>query len=546
MVIWELLAVTTCNSATKALAMLRENRNYFDLVISDVYMPDMDGFKLLEAIGLELDLPVIMMSGDGETDSVMKGIRHGACDYLLKPVRLEELKNIWQHVVRKLVTPRDIPKEESGEWDEFAKQPLDAGDYDATSRKRKDRLEDESQLLDDVNNLKKARVVWSAELHQQFVNAVDYLGVDKAVPRKILDIMNVQGLTRENVASHLQKYRLYLKRLIGVTPKPYPVASFQASENGPFGGTMQIQPGGRPAASSSTKGLNLGGGAAMSAIGLNRGTPQIDAATLNTLVQLQSLQRQQQEQQQQKQATSGGRGGLAAELVNPQTSVDPILLQRMDSYDLDLLMKAQHDVSRQQRGGGSGGDELAALLNGSKDALPYLNTLRGQGDLNNMRAQGDLNNLRGQGDLNNIRGQGDLNNMRRQGDLKPTPMGSTNPLSCSEPMTAMSMSNLRGVDDVGPSLQSMESARSLLANKLGADFSTTSAFSSSTTTRSNGGAAVSDGSFSTSYGEIGDVPPDFLVASPSDLSLLGQLQAFDQGEVDYGQSPHPQRSVSYS
>lgn len=52
-------AVTTCNRATKALSLLREDRNYFDLVISDVYMPDMDGFKLLEAIGLELDLPVI-------------------------------------------------------------------------------------------------------------------------------------------------------------------------------------------------------------------------------------------------------------------------------------------------------------------------------------------------------------------------------------------------------------------------------------------------------------------------------------------------------
>lgn len=56
---WVLFAVTTCNNATKALAMLRENRSYFDLVLSDVYMPDMDGFKLLEAIGLELDLPVI-------------------------------------------------------------------------------------------------------------------------------------------------------------------------------------------------------------------------------------------------------------------------------------------------------------------------------------------------------------------------------------------------------------------------------------------------------------------------------------------------------
>jgi len=31
----------------------------------------------------------------------MKGITHGACDYLLKHVRIEELKNIWQHVVRK-------------------------------------------------------------------------------------------------------------------------------------------------------------------------------------------------------------------------------------------------------------------------------------------------------------------------------------------------------------------------------------------------------------------------------------------------------------
>ena len=42
-----------------------------------------------------------VMSGNGETSVVMKGITHGACDYLLKPVRIEELRNIWQHVVRK-------------------------------------------------------------------------------------------------------------------------------------------------------------------------------------------------------------------------------------------------------------------------------------------------------------------------------------------------------------------------------------------------------------------------------------------------------------
>ena len=51
--------VTTCNRAATALSMLRDKPEEFDLVISDVHMPDMDGFKLLELIGLEMDLPVI-------------------------------------------------------------------------------------------------------------------------------------------------------------------------------------------------------------------------------------------------------------------------------------------------------------------------------------------------------------------------------------------------------------------------------------------------------------------------------------------------------
>ena len=54
--------MTTCCLARDALNMLRERKDGFDIVISDVNMPDMDGFKLLEHVGLEMDLPVISES----------------------------------------------------------------------------------------------------------------------------------------------------------------------------------------------------------------------------------------------------------------------------------------------------------------------------------------------------------------------------------------------------------------------------------------------------------------------------------------------------
>ncbi|KAI3787926.1 hypothetical protein L2E82_00442 [Cichorium intybus] len=51
---------------------------------------------------------------------------------------------------------------------------------------------------------KKPGVVCSIDLHRKFVTAVNQLGIEKAVPKRILDLMNVDGITRENVASHLQ------------------------------------------------------------------------------------------------------------------------------------------------------------------------------------------------------------------------------------------------------------------------------------------------------------------------------------------------------
>lgn len=48
------------------------------------------------------------------------------------------------------------------------------------------------------------QVDWTPELHKKFVQAVEQLGVDQAIPSRILELMKVEGLTRHNVASHLQ------------------------------------------------------------------------------------------------------------------------------------------------------------------------------------------------------------------------------------------------------------------------------------------------------------------------------------------------------
>ncbi|CAI8605426.1 unnamed protein product [Vicia faba] len=178
-----------------------------------------------------MDLPVIMMSVDDRTKTVMKGLRHGACDYFIKPVGLEELRNIWQHVARKFLNEnKEFDNSCSIDDNDRNARGNDDNDNDNTSsvagiteglakeQKKRSNLKDEDVELenDDPSTSKKPRVVWSVELHQQFVSAVNQLGLDKAVPKRILELMNVTGLTRENVASHLQKFRLYLKRLSGV------------------------------------------------------------------------------------------------------------------------------------------------------------------------------------------------------------------------------------------------------------------------------------------------------------------------------------------
>lgn len=126
------------------------------------------------------------MSADDGKQVVMKGVTHGACDYLIKPIRIEALKNIWQHVVRKRKNEwKELEQCGSVEDGERPQKHLEDVDYSSTanegswkSGKKRKEEEDDIEERDDTSTLKKPRVVWSVELHQQFVSAVNQLGID--------------------------------------------------------------------------------------------------------------------------------------------------------------------------------------------------------------------------------------------------------------------------------------------------------------------------------------------------------------------------------
>jgi signal transduction histidine kinase/FixJ family two-component response regulator len=83
-------AVTGFTSAQQALDQLRQSQ--FDLLLTDLNMPEMDGIALLRAAQeIDRDLAGVVMTGFGTVDTAVQALRGGAADYVLKPFRLNNL-----------------------------------------------------------------------------------------------------------------------------------------------------------------------------------------------------------------------------------------------------------------------------------------------------------------------------------------------------------------------------------------------------------------------------------------------------------------------
>lgn len=94
--------VTAVSDGFAALAAMRANN--FDLVVSDINMPKVDGYEMLERMRTNGDsTPVILLTARGEKADLARGFRTGADDYVTKPFGLEELSLRIEALLRRTI-----------------------------------------------------------------------------------------------------------------------------------------------------------------------------------------------------------------------------------------------------------------------------------------------------------------------------------------------------------------------------------------------------------------------------------------------------------
>ncbi len=82
--------VETCQSGYSAIELLQQRE--FNLVITDLKMPGMNGIEVLKAVkALQVDVPVIMITGYATVDSAVDAMKNGAEDYISKPFTAEQI-----------------------------------------------------------------------------------------------------------------------------------------------------------------------------------------------------------------------------------------------------------------------------------------------------------------------------------------------------------------------------------------------------------------------------------------------------------------------
>ena len=90
-------------------ALSKFEQGDFQLIITDLKMPEMDGMELLEAAkSLDKRVVVVVITGYGTIESAVEAIKKGAYDFIPKPFKMEELEIIVNRALERHALSRDL------------------------------------------------------------------------------------------------------------------------------------------------------------------------------------------------------------------------------------------------------------------------------------------------------------------------------------------------------------------------------------------------------------------------------------------------------
>ncbi|KAL6493249.1 hypothetical protein OROGR_033008 [Orobanche gracilis] len=191
--------VTTVRLASTALSILLTRKSQFDVVMANMNSPDdMDGFELLRE-AVKMNVLVILMSNDDDAMTTVRALEQGAFLCIKKPVKMQIMEHLWEHVVREKANTFQHNEEFGEEVDKPTKYH-NAWERSKTMKKFNLKI----SKNENVTFKRKVWTRWTKELHDKFMDAVAQLGEGRCFPKEILQLMNVPGLKRMQVASHLQ------------------------------------------------------------------------------------------------------------------------------------------------------------------------------------------------------------------------------------------------------------------------------------------------------------------------------------------------------
>ncbi|MFC6347737.1 response regulator transcription factor [Vagococcus carniphilus] len=101
---------TVVKASNGLIALEKFDSHHPDLIVLDLMLPDIDGLTVAKKVRETSDVPIIMLTAKSEEEDILKGLKLGADDYMVKPFSPKELVARIETVLRRVPNLKEINK----------------------------------------------------------------------------------------------------------------------------------------------------------------------------------------------------------------------------------------------------------------------------------------------------------------------------------------------------------------------------------------------------------------------------------------------------